>query len=415
MNIKLLLFSTITAAVCVAVCASCDRGRAPKEFTTEIRGTVIDRPDSKALLLSRSYEDTRVAGIEIPIVEGRFEYDLTTDTREMWQLIFMDEMQRGSMIPTYFFSEPGTVELILHPFDLALEENKVRGGKLNTEYAAFRDSILMWENIKRKEGGKIIERGYKPRSMTMSWDPETQTSTKTLREPDTSTPEGLALHREWLALEKRTLPGKMLEYFRSTPSMVSYAWLYRSIKSELQLDEEAARPYIDIYNEVGYAEKFPDSPYTRELANLLGAVGNIKVGGRYIDFTLPDLDGNSVTVSEYIAGKVALIDLWMTWCGPCRSSAMDAIPVYEEFRDRGFTVIGVNGDSDLEGIKAAAAKDGYPWPTLVDLKGAAGIWSKYGIGGAGGSSYLVDRDGTILAVNPRADQLRSILSEKLAL
>ena len=400
----------IASAVCLAVFAACGGSGAPREFTTKIRGTAIDRPDSKTLLLTRIYEDMRVAGIEIPIVEGRFEYDLTTDTREEWQLIFRDEMQQGSMRPAYFFSEPGTVTMTLYPME-RYEENSLAGGRLNTEFAAFRDSMMMWGKIYREEGMKIVERGYRPRSVSMSHDRETNTSKTTVLEPDTSTPEGLALHEEWLALEKRTMPGKTLEYLGSNPSIVKYAWLYSEIKSGLQW--ENAEQYIDIYNEAGYAEKFPDSPYTRELANLLGAVGNLKVGGRYIDFTLPDLDGKQTTVSEHIAGKVALIDLWMTWCGPCRRSAMDAIPVYEEFADRGFTVIGVNGDSDLEGIKAAAAKDGYPWPTLVDLKGATGIWNKYGIGGSGGSSYLVDRDGVILAVNPGAEQLRSILAEKL--
>jgi peroxiredoxin len=404
-------FSILAAAVCLAAFSACNNSGAPKEFTTEIRGTVIDRPDSKTLLLTRIYEDQRVSGIEIPIVDGKFGYDLITDTREEWELVFEDELTQGAMIPTHLVSEPGAVTRTRYPLDRAYEETRIQGGKLNTEYAAFQDSMKRWSAIKREEGMKLVEQGYKPRSMGVAMDPETGTYKEIVYEPDTSTPEGKALHEQWLALEQRTIPGKMLEYLRGAPSIVKYAELYDNIKSGLSWKN--ADEYIDIYNSAGYTEKYPDSPYTRELANLLGAVGNLKVGGRYLDFTLPDLDGNSVKVSEYIAGKVALIDLWMTWCGPCRRSAMEVIPVYEEFRDRGFTVIGASGDSDLEAIRAAALKDGYPWPTLVDLKGAAGLWSRYGIGGAGGSTYLVDRDGTILAINPGAGQLREILAEKL--
>ncbi len=172
----------IASAVCLAVFSACGGSGAPREFTTKIRGTVIDRPDSKTLLLTRIYEDTRVAGIEIPIVEGRFEYDLTTDTREEWQLIFRDEMQQGSMRPAYFFSEPGTVTMTLYPME-RYEENSLAGGRLNTEFAAFRDSMMMWGKIYREEGMKIVERGYRPRSVSMS-----TTAKRTLPKQPSSSP-----------------------------------------------------------------------------------------------------------------------------------------------------------------------------------------------------------------------------------
>jgi peroxiredoxin len=402
-----LLFRSISTIVAymMAFTAS-SHSDAPKEFTTQIRGTVIDRPYSKTVIMTRIYENQMVHGVEIPIVDGKFSHDLTTDTREMWELVFYDESMRGAWRPVRFFSEPGTVEMTLYPMDRH-DENRLEGGILNTEYAALQDLKELWWKIKKEETAKLEKRGYKPKSISSingEW---------IIEEPDTSTPEGLALHEEFLALEKRTMPGMELEYYRNNPTIVSYSHLYMGIKSLQNPDKTMMQPYIDVYNEVGYVEKFQDSPYTREIANLLGALGNIRVGGRYIDFTLPDLDGNNVTVSEYIAGKVALIDLWMPWCGPCRRSAIETIPVWEEFRDKGFTVIGASGDSNLETIRKAASKDGYPWPTLVDLRGSAGIWSKYGISNAGGSRYLIDRDGTILAINPNEEQLREILSLKL--
>ena len=140
----------IAAVVCMAVLAACGGSGAPKEFTTKIRGTVVDRPDSKALVMIRAYEDPRVHGVEIPITDGKFEYDLTTNVCEEYELIFMDEMQRGSMRPAHFFSEPGTVELTLYPMD-RYDENRLAGPKLNTEFAVFRDSMLMWDKIKREE------------------------------------------------------------------------------------------------------------------------------------------------------------------------------------------------------------------------------------------------------------------------
>jgi peroxiredoxin len=268
----------------------------------------------------------------------------------------------------------------------------------------------MWQTLYDEGVERLVGRGFVPVKKTMSYNKETGQYETKEENLNLDTPEGRALYEEYRILRTR-IYSREPEYLRRNPSIVSYARLYSNINSGLRWGD--ADQYIDIYNEAGYAEKYPDSPYTRELANLPGAVGNIKVGGKYIDFTLPDLDGNSVTLSEYIAGKVALVNLWMTWCGPCRKHAIETIPVWEEFRDRGFTVIGASGDSDLESIKEVAAKDGHQWPTLVDLKGAAGLWSKYGISGSGGSTYLVDRDGTILAVNPNVERIRKILVEKL--
>jgi hypothetical protein len=248
---KRLRFSILATAVCLAAFAACNNSGAPEEFTTEIRGTVVDRPDSKTLLLARIYEDMRVTGIEIPIVDGKFSHDLTTDTREEWQLVFEDELEEGSFRPVYFFSEPGTIEMTLHPQGRH-NENRLGGGKLNTEWVALQDSMNRWNTIKREEGRRLVEQGYRPRSMTISYNRETKTSEETVIEPDTSTPEGKALHEKWLSLEKRTIPGKISEYLRNNPSIVSYAQLYQNIKSGLSWKN--ADEYIDIYNSAGYAE-----------------------------------------------------------------------------------------------------------------------------------------------------------------
>ena len=68
---------------------------------------------------------------------------------------------------------------------------------------------------------------------------------------------------------------------------------------------------------------------------------NVKVGGSYIDFSAPDLEGNMVKLSDQIKGKVALIDLWASWCESCRRLSSSMIPIYEAFKDKGFTVVGI--------------------------------------------------------------------------
>src|SRR5690606_35780346 len=59
-----------------------------------------------------------------------------------------------------------------------------------------------------------------------------------------------------------------------------------------------------------------------------------------LDFTLPSLDGQEVTLSDY-AGHVILIDFWATWCAPCRDEIPGLVELYEKHKDAGFVVLGV--------------------------------------------------------------------------
>ena len=139
------------------------------------------------------------------------------------------------------------------------------------------------------------------------------------------------------------------------------------------------------------------------------------MGNRYIDFTAPALDGTPHTLNKEIAGKIALIDLWASWCGPCRRTSVSMIPIYEAYKDRGFTVVGVAREEKRENMERALAQDGYPWLNLLELRDENNIWSKYGVSNAGGVTVLVDRDGTILAVHPTAEEVERILQEKLSM
>lgn len=156
--------------------------------------------------------------------------------------------------------------------------------------------------------------------------------------------------------------------------------------------------------------KFPLHPYTNEVEILLGSIAKIHPGGKYIDFSAPDLDGKIFRLSELIDGKVALIDLWATWCGPCIAKSRKMVPVYQEFKDSGFVVVGVAGEfKNTDNLTRFLKKEKYPWLNLVELDRQNNIWAKYGIPNAGGGIFLVDRNGTILAVDPTAEEVKAKL------
>lgn len=123
------------------------------------------------------------------------------------------------------------------------------------------------------------------------------------------------------------------------------------------------------------------------------------------DFTLATLDGTAITLSE-LKGQVALINIWATWCPPCRAEMPVIQATYERFRDQGFTVLAVDLQEDPRTVAAFMQRYGLTFPALLDLDGKVSATYR---STALPSSYFVDRQGVIRAVY-RGPMPRSVLA-----
>jgi len=140
----------------------------------------------------------------------------------------------------------------------------------------------------------------------------------------------------------------------------------------------------------------------------------LKVGNVYPNYVTNDLKGQTHHISDLIRGKIAIIDLWASWCGPCRIHSKQLIPVYEKFKNHGFTVIAIAREKgNTENMESAVKKDGYPWQQYIELNDKNQIWNRHGIGLSGGGIFLVDSDNRLLAINPDIEEVEKILEERL--
>ncbi|MFH1783814.1 MAG: TlpA disulfide reductase family protein [bacterium] len=66
------------------------------------------------------------------------------------------------------------------------------------------------------------------------------------------------------------------------------------------------------------------------------------------DFTLEDLEGNEITLSE-LRGAVIILDFWATWCPPCRDEIPGFIKLYDKYNEKGLEIIGISVDKGSDG------------------------------------------------------------------
>lgn len=132
------------------------------------------------------------------------------------------------------------------------------------------------------------------------------------------------------------------------------------------------------------------------------------------DFTLSTLSGESVTLSD-LRGQAVLVNLWASWCTPCRAEMPAMQIVYERYRDRGFTILAVNATNQdsLSSAQAFVEELGVTYPILLDLDGK--VSALYQLR-ALPSSFFINPDGRIQEViigGPMAEALLSIRAEQL--
>ena len=145
----------------------------------------------------------------------------------------------------------------------------------------------------------------------------------------------------------------------------------------------------------------------------------INVGDKAPEISMKSTNDSTITLYS-IKNKLILIDFWASWCGPCRRENPTVVAAYNKYKDekfkkvkaKGFTVFSVSLDKDKASWKAAIAKDSLIWPYHVsDLQ----FWSNAAAQAYGVNfipyNFLIDKDGTILAIGLRGDALATKLEE----
>lgn len=219
---------------------------------------------------------------------------------------------------------------------------------------------------------------------------------------------------------KDSLEGVLLPRFESTLSQLSKETINFANSNKNTLVGFFAMTSLDpskYENElISYADeikgKFGNNKDVEAFGNRMNELKLLAVGNIAPDFELPSVDGKNVKLSHF-KGQYVLLDFWASWCAPCREENPNLVKHFKAYKDKGFTILGVSLDDTRDKWLGAIKSDNLTWHHVSELKQwDSKVVSQYRIEGIP-ASFLLDKEGRIIAKNLRGDELGQFLNKTL--
>lgn len=124
--------------------------------------------------------------------------------------------------------------------------------------------------------------------------------------------------------------------------------------------------------------------------------GALQVGDPAHDFSLNDPEGNLVSLSDF-QGQPVVINLWASWCGPCRIEMPELQEAFEAYQDQGLVILALNQGEPAETARQFFEELSLTFTPLLDENSQTA--TNYGGFGILPTTYFVDGDGLITAIH----------------
>ena len=339
-----------------------------------VKGKIEGIKKGRLYLLARSSEENVDTLGFCDFKNGKFELKVVAEEPLVTQLV-VSGYSGGFML----IAEPGVV---YKAYLCDSDAFYIKGGVLNENYTA---------HIKASDSLRVVIAGLQERYDELR-------KGKKLR--------SASLVNDTLKREQENLRIFTKNFLDSNDNVISADTIY----SNAVMRDSKLKETKNLYASLGDGAK--DTQYGRIIKERISRLAKTEGGAKAPDFTLPDKNGNMITMSD-VKGKIKIIDFWASWCGPCRLNNPALRKLYDEYHEKGLEIIGVSLDTNKSGWEKAMDKDGLIWINVSSLKGwDCEIVHLYNVKGVP-ALFILDENNNIISTGLRGEQLKAFLQENL--
>lgn len=338
----------------------------------KIMGTADGVADGEIVYLQEYTNGDLIVIDSATVKNGAFAFAGKQDSAVCRYITYMNDEQRFF---TDLFLENGTINVTLG------QESKVSGTSNNDIYQKFKDEFMALS----KEMNDMYMQAQSDSSLT-----EEQVD---------------AIMAE---IEEKDSIGMEMVYKTIEDNITNAVgvFLLPSYAGAFELDRQKA-----------LVEKVPAELVNERISMLKEFIEiseKTAVGQHFVDFSMNTPEGETVSLSDFISqNKYTLVDFWASWCGPCRKEMPNVVEAYNQYKGKGFGIVGISLDNNEDKWKEAINELGITWPQMSDLQGWGNEGAKlYGVNSIP-ATVLIDQEGTIVARNLRGEAIADKLNELL--
>ncbi|MBE9488620.1 MAG: TlpA family protein disulfide reductase [Bacteroidetes bacterium] len=228
------------------------------------------------------------------------------------------------------------------------------------------------------------------------------------------------IHKEYITLHPTTdsddynydLP-KYLGWIntRIASNKIKNDLFYKAIKFEITYSSESDRDKI--YST--FTELNTNSSYQKSIDKVYASFEKLRKGKPAAQWSYPDINGKEYSLSDF-KGKYVYIDVWATWCGPCKAEIPELAKLVKDYKNKDIVFVSVSIDDNKGAWEKMLKKENFNWIQIHAKKAwKSKIVSENGIRGIP-RFMMVDKEGNIVDVNapqPSSEDIRPLIDELL--
>lgn len=210
------------------------------------------------------------------------------------------------------------------------------------------------------------------------------------------------MDKEYSVLQYQTA---LINFANSTPYLIPALVAFRWV-SPVNDYERVPEFLVNQCNT--WAEKEPNHPWAQQLCKQ-GEPANLPVliGDEFPNIKLPQITKDSISIKDQLGSKLTIIDLWASWCAPCRKENRDVlVPLWDEYHNDGLQIIAYALESDRTTWNTAAEHDGANrWIQTSDLEGDDAPFLKRIRVQTIPANFILNEKGVVIAKNIHREAL----------